>query len=234
MTQQHVNDPPRRVTDLVVLFKQGAQVTVTTEFEILPVDFQHRETPFQAYVFLCRYVGKVNGREFLFRKCYARGCPHNLCPHVSQAVMIANRYLQRDYRRMAEAGLKIDQRLFTLEGMVVKYENLHAESAALLTLPDFINIARENNDVTVDILLESVDAVEHFANHKNAQTFLNGEFKLTALGRTSSCQRCFACYPTDQESAERKSAVKIANARLETLYLEFEWAAINYEKRFFK
>jgi hypothetical protein len=55
------------------------------------------------------------GRIYAFRKCYARGCPNNLCPHVSQAVMIANRYLQRDYRRMEDAGLKVEKNLFTLE-----------------------------------------------------------------------------------------------------------------------
>ena len=233
MVQQHVNDPPARVTDLVALFDRGRQITINTSFEILPVDFHHRNNPFEAYIFLCRYTGEVDGRKFRFRKCYARGCPHNLCPHVSQAVMIANRYLQRDYRRLQTAGLDIEQRLFTLEDMVVKYEALHEDQDSLLTLPDYINIAREDNAVAVSVALEYVDAVEHFASHKNAQTFLNGEFKVTALGRTSECQRCFACYPTDGGKSEKQHAIKTANARLTVLYEEFDQVSIDYEKRFF-
>ena len=76
-----------------------------TAFEILPVDFQHRANPFSAHIFLCLYYGAIDGVTYAFRKCYARGCPNNLCPHVSQAVLIANRYLQRDYHKLKSAGL---------------------------------------------------------------------------------------------------------------------------------
>ena len=62
MLQQHVNNPPRRVTDLVALFGKGANVSVSTGFEILPVDFRHGDNPFQAYIFLCRYTGQVDGQ----------------------------------------------------------------------------------------------------------------------------------------------------------------------------
>ena len=39
--------------------------------------------------------------------------------------MIANRYLQRDYRRLKEAGIQIEEKLFTLDDMVVKFEDYH-------------------------------------------------------------------------------------------------------------
>ena len=94
--------PPHRVTDLITFKNSGASVAARVSFEILPVDFAHRDNPFQAYIFLSRYAGDIDGRKYEFRKCYARGCPNNLCPHVSQAVMIANRYLQRDYRRLED------------------------------------------------------------------------------------------------------------------------------------
>ena len=89
----HYN-PPNRITDLVTLKEQGFEVVCNPTFEILPVDFVHRDNKYQAFVFLCRFIGSINGQDYMFRKCYARGCPHNLCPHVSQAIMIANRYLQ--------------------------------------------------------------------------------------------------------------------------------------------
>jgi len=42
---------PNRITDLVTFTMQGASVTCQTDFEILPVDFQHRDNPFQAFIF---------------------------------------------------------------------------------------------------------------------------------------------------------------------------------------
>jgi hypothetical protein len=78
-----MNNSPKRVTDLIELKQRGKVTTCRTEFEILPVDFAHRNNPFQAYIFLCRYTGTIDGKKFAFRKCYSRGCPHNLCSHVS-------------------------------------------------------------------------------------------------------------------------------------------------------
>ncbi|MGD8981050.1 MAG: hypothetical protein PVF42_05625, partial [Desulfobacterales bacterium] len=127
MEQSTINDLPNRVTDLIGMKTRGRDVTCQTSFEILPVDFAHRANPFQAYIFLCRYDGTIDGKEYSFRKCYARGCPHNLCPHVSQAIMIANRYLQRDYRRLEECGINIEKRMFTLEDMIVKFNGYHEE-----------------------------------------------------------------------------------------------------------
>ncbi|MEN8245715.1 MAG: hypothetical protein ABFS43_12535 [Thermodesulfobacteriota bacterium] len=228
------SNQPRRVTDLVDLAQKGAKVECQPEFEILPVDFHHRDNKFMAYIFLCRYQGSVDGEAFTFRKCYAKGCEHNLCVAVSQAVMIANRYLQRDYHRLANAGIEVGDQLFTLENMVVKYEEMKDESGQLLTIHDYINIAQEGNQVSVEIALEQVPAVEHFAHQENAQTFLNVDFKVDTLGRVGSYQRCLGCYPTGKEDEEKAHAVRIANARLKLLYAEFDKAAIQYAKDFFK
>jgi hypothetical protein len=55
---------------------------------------------------------------------YARGCPNNLCNHVSRAVIIANRYLQRDYHSLASGGILIGDTLFTLTDMLVKFDHI--------------------------------------------------------------------------------------------------------------
>lgn len=225
---------PKRVTDLVELKKKGAEVTCETEFEILPVDFAHRNHQYQAHIFLCRYSGAVDGRQFSFRKCYSRGCPNNLCPHVSQAVMIANRFLHQDYRRLAQSGIKLEEKLFTLEDMVVKYENLHEQYGSLLSIHDYINIAREGTGVVIDVDLEYVPGVEHFANYENAQIFLMADFSISCLGKTHHNERCFACYAAEKEKEEKQSMIEVANERLRLLYQEFDQAAIKCEKRFFE
>ena len=233
MLQATTHFPPHRVTDLIAIKKSGTSVKCNVSFEILPVDFAHRDNPFQAYIFLSRYTGEADGQEFSFRKCYARGCPHNLCPHVSQAVMIANRYLQRDYRRLEEGGIEIEKELFTLPDMMVKYDDTYAEYGSVMTIHDYINMAREGNDVSVKINLEYVPAVEHFAGHKNAQLFLMVSFAVTTLGQTSHIERCLACYPEEKEEDEKQDKIDIANNRLKFLYEEFERAAVKYENTYF-
>lgn len=225
--------PPNRITDLVAFKTQGVEVICNPSFEILPVDFAHRDNQYRAYVFLCRFNGSINGRQYSFRKCYARGCPHNLCPHVSQAVMIANRFLHRDYKRLSDVGVQVEKRFFTLEDMVVKFDETKEEHEPLLTIDDYINIAKEGNQVNVNISLEFVPGVEHFANYKNQQIFLMVNFSITTLGRTYPYERCLACYEAEKETQERPGKVDIANERLKVLYNKFDRASVKYEKRFF-
>ena len=181
MQSNTIHNPPNRITDLVGLKQQGAEVICQPSFEILPVDFAHRDNQFQAFIFLCRFSGSTDGYEYMFRKCYARGCPHNLCPHVSQAVMIANRYLQRDYKKLQDVGVQVEKKLFTLEDMVIKFDSIKEEQSPLLTIHDYINIAKEGNEVAVGMELEFVTGVEHFANYQNQQVFLMVDFAVTML-----------------------------------------------------
>jgi hypothetical protein len=148
--------------------------------------------------------------------------------------MIANRYLQRDYRRLEEGGLDTEKRLFTLEDMMVKYDGVHEEYGAVMAIHDYINLAREGNEVIVEMNLEYVPAVEHFASHKNAQVFLMVDFAITSLGHTSHIERCLACYEAEKESEKRDPAKQTANSRLEVLFGQFDAAAIRYDKRFFE
>jgi hypothetical protein len=233
MTGKPKPHPPQRVTDLITLRQEGAMVTCRTEFEIVPVDFQHRSNPFQAYIFLCRYTGAVDGEDFVFRKCYARGCPHNLCPHVSQAVLIANRYLQRDYHRLERASIGVEKRLFALKEMLVKFDRRWEGSGPPMAIHDYAHLAREGNDITVDPTLEFVAAVEHFDRFENKMVFLMADFCVTCLGRTQHCERCLACYAIDKEQEERMAKATLANERLRLLYADLEAAGVRVEKKYF-
>jgi len=234
MLSNTIGHLPNRLTDLVALKEKGIEVTCNPSFEILPVDFAHRDNIYQAFVFLCRFKGSINGQAYMFRKCYARGCPHNLCPHVSQAIMIANRYLQRDYKRLTDTGVQVQKRLFTLADMVVKFDEMKEEHGPLLALHDYINIAKEGNEVAVEMVLEFVPGVEHFANYKNKQVFLMVNFSITTLGKTHQIERCLACYEAEKEQQEKSRGINVANQRLRLLYEEFDQASVEYEKRFFE
>lgn len=234
MQSNTIHTPPNRITDLVGLKQQGAEVICQSSFEILPVDFAHRDNQFQAFIFLCRFSGSTDGYEYMFRKCYARGCPHNLCPHVSQAVMIANRYLQRDYKKLQDVGVQVEKKLFTLEDMVIKFDSIKEEQSPLLTIHDYINIAKEGNEVAVGMELEFVTGVEHFANYQNQQVFLMVDFAVTMLDKTHHYERCLACYEAEKEQQEKPQAINVANERLKLLYEEFDLTSVKYEKRFFE
>ncbi|WP_022665609.1 hypothetical protein [Desulfospira joergensenii] len=226
-----------RVTDLIALKQQGEAVTCRTSFEIVPVNFAQGAAKFQAYVFLCHFSGKCGTKEYRFRKCYAKGCPDNLCPHVSQAVMIANRYLKRDYQRLALAGINLEESFFSLEEMLVKYDELDLGkdpvTGGMLTIHDYIHIAEEGNKVRVEVSLETIPAVEHFAHQKNEQSFLMADFSIITLGRKSRFQRCLSCFPTALEDREKPLAVHTANERLALLYEDFDRADIGYTRNFF-
>lgn len=225
---------PRRITDLVEAKAPGGALQVDISFEILPVDFHHDHHPFRAYIFLARYHGVIDNAPFNFRKCYARGCPNNLCTHVSQAVNIANRYLQRDYQALRNAGIEMDEIIFTLDAMVVKYDQLEASDQRALTIPELVDMARAGKQISVDLILDFMPAVEHFAGQRNAQTFLSGEFTARMADKTCKAHRCFACYPTDRSSEEKPMAIKVANARLALIYQEFERVGIMHRRYFFQ
>ena len=233
MAETEKPGPVMRIDDLVAARKKGATITCRPSFEINEVDFTHMDNEFQAVLFFCRFSGMVDGEEYSFRKCYARGCPNNLCPHVSQAVMIANRYLQKDYRKLSEAGIYVDTKLFSLDRMVVKFQDFREEQGPPLTIDDYIHIAREGNDVSMAIILEYFPAVENFGNRKEARTFLQGNFDVTSLGVTHQCHRCFACYATDEEAEDKPRQLRIANDRLNKLFKEFDQAGIKYHRSFF-
>jgi hypothetical protein len=147
--------------------------------------------------------------------------------------MIANRYLQRDYKKLEDAGVQVKKRLFTLEDMVLKFDEMKEANYPLLAIHDYINMAREGNRVAVETTLEFVPGVEHFANYQNQQVFLMVDFAITTLGKTHHYERCLACYEEQRETEEKAPKIEIANERLKLLYDEFDQASIEYERRFF-
>ncbi len=224
---------PRRIADLIDVKADGADVCLDIAFDILPAEFRHRRYPFKAYIFLARYSGTIDGRAFAFRKCYARGCPNNLCTHVSQAVKIANRYLLRDYHALQTGGFDVAETLFTLEDMIVKFETLREEGPVQLSVPELTAMAKSGKSITVDIALELIPAVEHFAHTEKARTYLSGEFTAKTADETYQCHRCFACYNTDHDDEEKDAAMRVANERLALVYSEFKESRIQHRETYF-
>ncbi len=234
MNDRIIHTPPISVTDLAMLKERGSEVTVDNTFEINEVDLAHEVHPFKAFLFFSRFSGSVDGKEYEFRKCYSRGCMHNLCPHVSQAVMIANRYLQRDYQALEKAGIELEEKLFTLENMLAQFEDKRDEFVGALIIDDYINIAKGGEEVSIDVNLEYLPAVENFANYKERRVFFAINYNVTHLGETHICQRCLACYAIDNEEAERETARELANTRASGIYAQFDDANIKYNKVFFE
>ena len=233
MSQATVHHAPIRITDLIKLKQKGAAISCAPVLDIIPIDFSHRSHHFKAFVFIGRFSGTADSEQYSFRKCYARGCHHDLCPRVSQAVMIANRFLQRDYHRLEQSGIGIERKLFTLEGSVVRLTDFKDDPRKVMIIDDYIHMAQEGNRVAVDVALEYVPAIEHFEYHQNNQTFLLADFTVTAQGETFGCQRCLGCYPTEKEQQEKPVQIGVANERLSLIYGEFDQSSIMYEKRFF-
>jgi hypothetical protein len=232
MSQIPSHNPPTRINELIELQSRGAAITCSAVLNIIPVDFSHRSYRFRAVVFIARFSGTADTQQYTFRKCYARGCTHDRCPRVSQAVMIANRFLQRDYHRLEQSGIGIEEKLFTLDGSLVRLTTLKDDRRETMIMDDYIRMAKGGNKISVDIALEYVPAIEHFEYHKNRQTFLMADFTVTAQGKRAECQRCLGCYPTEKEQEEKPLQIEVANDRLTHIYKEFDLSSIGYEKRF--
>ena len=139
--------------------------------------------------------------------------------------------------KLFDAGISIKETFFSLEDMMVKYDGVDIEkkesTGGILTIHDYINIAKEGQEVAVQISLEIIPAVEHFANKKNEQTFFMADFNITTLGKISQFQRCLACFQTDKETKEKPVAILTANDRLKILFSEFDEANVQYSPLFF-
>ena len=234
MDETIIHNPPISIVDLALLKQKGATVTVKNTFEINEVYLAQEENPFRAFLFFSRFSGAIDGEPYEFRKCYSRGCVHNLCPHGSQAVMVANRYLKRDYKALEKAGITLEENLFTLENMLAQFEENRDNHVATLILEDYIHIAKDGDKIDIEISLENFPAVENFANYSEKRMFFAANFHINYLGKTHTCHRCFSCFAMGREGLEAQTARELANRRLVSVYGEFDKAGIVYNRILFK
>ncbi len=234
MNEMIVHNPPISIVDLVLLKQKGATVTVNNSFEINEVDLVHEESPFRAFLFFSLFSGAIDSEPYEFRKCYSRGCLHNLCPHVSQAVMVANRYLKRDYKALEKAGITLEENLFVLEDMLARFEKNRDNFVATLILEDYIHIAKDGEKIDIEVSLENFPAVENFANYSEKRMFFSANFHVNYLGETHTCHRCFSCFAMGREGLEVQTARELANRRLVSVYTEFDKAGIQYNRILFE
>ena len=233
MAASQVHYPPIRITDLIAFKKQGENVTCDIEFGIHQVEFRTRNAPYDAYLFFCYFSGQIDGQDYKFRKCYAKGCPNNLCTHVAQAVMIANRYLQRDLAALSQAGIQVPERLFSLPEMMVGFQDAAQAQLQGEDLEHFLALANGGEKVAIQVEPEFMPAHENFEGRKEAQVFLIANFSISHQGRTSDLQRCFSCFPVQEEEAKKPLALSLARQRMGELYQQFERSGIDYQPRFF-
>ncbi len=224
---------PRCIGDLFLLDARRHLVTCSAGLEIVPVNFFQHDSCLQAYTMFARFSGEVDGTPYTFRKCYARSFLKDSCRRGMQAVMVANRDLQRDYRRLSRAGISINKEFFSLQDLLIRQSSGDEPCCPPVTIIDFVYIAREGNLVNVEVLLNRVAAVEHYPEESVDQVYLMADFAVIALGNTSHCQRCMASFPAEAGEDEELAMIRVANQRLTSLYTDFAQAGVNYMERFF-
>ena len=65
---------------------------------------------------------------------------------------------------LAAAGIEVAETLFSLDDMVVKFEQLKSEIPQVLTLLDLVGMARAGTAITMAIVLEALPAVGAFCS----------------------------------------------------------------------
>lgn len=123
--------------------------------------------------------------------------------------------------------------MFSLEEMVLKFDQHQDVDDPPLALYDYIQLARDGQEIVLRPNLAFVSAVEHFDRFENKMTFLMADFVITCRGKSHHLERGLACYPVDKEAEERQAKIERANARLDLLYRDLELAGGKADKSFF-
>ena len=223
----------KRIQDLLWAKSKGQSIVCNPRLELIPADFFNKLTWERVRIFVCRFSGSVAGTDFSFRKCYGRTQLNGSCRGGTNAVMTANRFLEKDYHRLQKTGIKTSGPLFSLQDLLID-QNLPQETGfPPMTIYDFIYMAEEGNQVIVEVDLDTITAIEHYPDVNVAQNYLMADFTVIALGNTSHCQRCLASYPAIEEDTRGASMMRVANNRLQALYRTFKKAGIEYNISFF-
>ncbi len=125
-------------------------------------------------------------------------------------------------------------KLFTLEGMLSKFEEKRDEFASTMILDDYIHLAKEGNEISIHIDLENFAAVENFENQKEKRLYFSVNFAVTHSEETHVCQKCLSCCALADSESDIRFARDLANRRAAIIYEEFDRAKIKYNRAFFE
>lgn len=223
----------KRIQDLLWAKSKGRSIACNPRLQMVPADFFNKQTVEQVRIFVCRFTGTIENTDFSFRKCYGRSQLNSSCRRGTNALMIANRFLKKDYGRLKKAGINTPAPLFCLQDLLIEQNAGDETGCPPMTIYDFIYLAEEGNKVIVEVEVDKITAIEHYPGESVAQKYLLADFTVIALGNTSHCQRCLASYPAGEEDANKHLMMRVANNRLQALYFAFKKAGIDYNETFF-
>ncbi|RLB97925.1 MAG: hypothetical protein DRH90_22635 [Deltaproteobacteria bacterium] len=107
------------------------------------------------------------------------------------------------------------------------------EYKPIQTIQDYVEKARAGQNIRIEHRLNYISAQEYVSDYKIQMIFLMVAFIITCDGEIHQHERCYACYPKDQEALEKQDKMDIANARLKILYNKFDQVSIKHEKLFY-
>jgi hypothetical protein len=224
---------PARVRDLILASGQGLDVSFVADPQVIYTDFFHENQWKPAHILLCWFTGTVGGVPFDFRKCYSRSLLTGTCIQGINAVMSANRYLQADYRLLGEVGITVPRAFFSIQEVLLRQPTDQDADCNPMTVNDVVQIAREGNEVIVEVKLDAVMAIEHYAEMDSDKIYLMADLVVITLGSTTHCKRCLGSYAAENEEQEKIPAVSVANQRLQDIYELFREAEVSFNECFF-
>jgi hypothetical protein len=232
-TRQNNTDRPARVRDLIRAADQGLEVSCAADPQVIDSDFFHENQWKPAHILLCWFTGTVEGVPFGFRKCYSRSRLTGTCSQGINAVMIANRYLQADYRLIEKAGIAVSRTFFSIQEVLLRQRMEQDADCNPMTVNDVVQIAREGNEVIVEANLDAVLAIEHYTDVDTDKIYLMADLVVITLGSTTHCKRCLGSYAAENEDREKIPAVSVANHRLQDIYEQFREAGVGCNEGYF-
>jgi hypothetical protein len=224
--------PPSRISDLLQWKLRSSRVFCRATFDVIPMYFTEDDPAYRALMFLCRFSGTIDGEEYGFRKCYARGCPDGHCPATYKAILAANHYMKSDLEKLRRAGILLERPKLTLESYAKKIEN-RALNQGAMRMEDTIALAKDRGGISIEPWLQWVHAREQLPNFEVKMVFLMVNFAVHYDNQIKNYEMCLSCYPLDQENEQKNEKIVVANERLRSLYARLEVSFTRFTKQFF-
>ncbi len=225
---------PGRISDLIRLKEDHASVTCRAGFDIVPMTFAEDDHTYRALMFLCRFSGTAGGKEYGFRKCYARGCPNDRCAATYRAIVAADRYMKADFDRLGRAGIILERPQLELDRYADKIGRRLRDDESSVMIQGFIEQAEHRREVWIEPKLSMVHATEQLPKYEMDMVFLMVCFEASYRNHKHNYDICLSCYPLDQEEDQIKEKIHVANERIRSFYDFFRKSSVGFSEKYFQ
>lgn len=159
------------------------------------------------------YSGTVDGKPFAFKKDYSFA--DDDAQYALDCLLSANNRLQVDYDRLKEAGIAIEQELFTFQNSFIGLKGDASVKTPALRLQNFIHFAQTGIPVAVEVTLKRPSIVVKQDGGERKGFGLVASFVFATGFEKTTIEKIYATGSYDDPKKYQEELKGVANRRLE-------------------